>query len=435
MLVTDLSDAEIVLGKLAARLLPVLGLLACALPLMEILTLMGGVDPDALLGAFVVSAGVAVLGSSLALLFSLLARKTHEALLGTYAVLAFWLLCASMISATRGIFPGAAWQPLWAADPFWLAFAPYLDPAAVSWAHYASFLVVTVALSALFVGLAVWRIRAICTRDVVKRSSSWTVLSRYFRWLDLARFLPSTALDWNPVFWRECHRGRMSKEAQSVYVLYFAIAATFSVMMAVFKIGGGATWVNGLQVFVGLLILSATAAASLAEDRASGSLDVLLATPLSTVQIVLGKWLGTCRAVPLLVLLPAFLAFGLLSDKSGRWGEVLALVAFVLAAGAAFTAFGLGLATWLSGVARAVGATVISYVIVAIGWCCLMFVVTPLTRSEGLVMANPFYGPGLITLELLNPSFSATLGLGDVLDLGLRIGRGRVTTRHHHNLR
>ena len=36
MLVTDLSDPEIVLGKLAARLLPVLGLVACSWPVLAI---------------------------------------------------------------------------------------------------------------------------------------------------------------------------------------------------------------------------------------------------------------------------------------------------------------------------------------------------------------------------------------------------------------
>ena len=87
MLMTDLTNAEIVLGKLAGRLVPVLVLLGCVLPLMEILTLLGGVDPNALLGGFAVSLGVAVFGCTLAMAFSLWVRKTHEALLGTYAVL------------------------------------------------------------------------------------------------------------------------------------------------------------------------------------------------------------------------------------------------------------------------------------------------------------------------------------------------------------
>ena len=81
MLMTDLSPAEIVLGKLAARLVPVLSLLACTVPVLELLSLLGGVDPTALLGGFAVAVGLAVLGCSLALTFSLWVGMTPESLL------------------------------------------------------------------------------------------------------------------------------------------------------------------------------------------------------------------------------------------------------------------------------------------------------------------------------------------------------------------
>ena len=48
MLMTDLSDPEIVLGKLAARLMPVMGLVACSWPVMAMCALLGGIDPIAL---------------------------------------------------------------------------------------------------------------------------------------------------------------------------------------------------------------------------------------------------------------------------------------------------------------------------------------------------------------------------------------------------
>lgn len=53
MLMTDLSDPEIVLGKLAARLPPLMSLIACALPVLSLSTLLDGMDPVALaLGPF-----------------------------------------------------------------------------------------------------------------------------------------------------------------------------------------------------------------------------------------------------------------------------------------------------------------------------------------------------------------------------------------------
>jgi ABC-type transport system involved in multi-copper enzyme maturation permease subunit len=84
LLTTELSDSEIILGKLAARLLPMLGLVTCALPALALCTLLGGVDPLALAGAFLITVGLAVLGCTLALTFSLWAAKPYEALLATY---------------------------------------------------------------------------------------------------------------------------------------------------------------------------------------------------------------------------------------------------------------------------------------------------------------------------------------------------------------
>ena len=59
MLATDLSDAEIVLGKLAARLLPILGLVACSWPVLAVSSLLGGIDPTALTLAFAIILAVA----------------------------------------------------------------------------------------------------------------------------------------------------------------------------------------------------------------------------------------------------------------------------------------------------------------------------------------------------------------------------------------
>ena len=92
MMVTDLSDAEIVLGKLASRLVTVLGVVACGLPVLAIMTSLGGVDPIAIVAGSMVIVGVAVLGVSLSLTFSVWATKPHEALMATYAAYAVWLL-------------------------------------------------------------------------------------------------------------------------------------------------------------------------------------------------------------------------------------------------------------------------------------------------------------------------------------------------------
>ena len=123
---------------------------------------------------------------------------------------------------------------------------------------------------------------------------------------------------------------------------------------------------SGLQATFGLLLVSMTAPTALAEERARGSLDVLMTTPLSTDRIVLAKWWGAYRVVPALALLPAIgaLIVGFTEpeipaafarsaqphDPLG-WIDRVAFVclptALFLAQGAVVTSFGLALATWM----------------------------------------------------------------------------------------
>ena len=92
LMVTDLSDGEIVLGKLGARLAPIIGLIACGVPVAALATLLGGVEYSAIVGLFVVSVSLALLGCILALTISVWAAKTHDVLMAVYMIDGLWLL-------------------------------------------------------------------------------------------------------------------------------------------------------------------------------------------------------------------------------------------------------------------------------------------------------------------------------------------------------
>ena len=392
LLMTDLSSTEIVLGKLAARLLPVLTLLACTLPMMELLTLLGGVDPEMLWKSFIVSVAMAVLGCSLAMLCSLWVDKTHEALLLTYAVWLLWLLAGPMFSMLAWSVGWSLTAPPRTADPFYLVLAPLWYPKSASWGDYVWFLVVTCCVSAIFALLAIARIRAVCTTETVRKPSRalaaarnrsiWKLLSRNVPWL-------SPSLDRNPVIWREWNRSRPSRWASVVIAIYLILSLSFSVL-AVCETGGrSAIFVNGLQVAIGLLLLSVTAATSLAEERVRGSLDLLMSTSLSTREIVLGKWLGVYRTVPLLAILPTFVIGTLSFERdAGPWWAVRMFI-YVLCAGAAVTSLGLALATRLSRLGQAVGTTVSLYVVFTVGWFFLMLLMYA-GWGERPAMLSPF---------------------------------------------
>jgi len=162
-----------------------------------------------------------VLGCSLALFFSLWARKTHEALMGTYAVWGLWLLGQPLITLLNRAYGWSLAYPDRTVNPYYLAFSPYWYPGSVSQNDYFGFLAVTVGTAAVLTLVAVRRLRAVCTRENVARKTSVRArLERFSDRLDPTRYLPGPSLDLNPVLWREWHRARPSRWARLVGGIY-----------------------------------------------------------------------------------------------------------------------------------------------------------------------------------------------------------------------
>ncbi len=441
MLMTDLSSVEIVLGKLVARMVAVLCLLACTLPMMELLTLIGGVDPAALWGGFVVSLALAVLGCSLAMVFSLWVGKTHEALLGTYAVWLLWTLIRPMIGTISSTSGWGLATPPQSLDPFFLVLAPAWYPRSVDWGDYIRFLVITCSISAVLIVIAIARIRAVCTRVNVRTSSRfargireqsvWRILSSTVPWL-------TPSLDRNPVLWREWHRSRPSRWAVVIVAFYVVLSLFFSIVAVCLR-GRAAVFINGFQVAIGLLLLSVVAATSLSEERVRGSLDLLMSTSLSTREIVLGKWLGVFRMVPLLAILPTCMV-GVLAYESdaGPWWAV-GMCVYVLCAGAAITSLDLALATRLSQQGWAVGATISIYVVITVGWFFLMLgmfggggerpaILSPFMWAAAMafqvsVGAEPHFAPWATAAVVIAAWFAIQLLVSTLGSLDHRLGR------------
>src|SRR5215831_14170801 len=415
---TDLTDAEIVLGKLAARLAPVLGLIACAAPVLALATLFGGVDPVMLTGAILVCLACAVFGCTLALTLSVWGRKTHEVLLATYAFGILYLLAAPIWA---GLVPMLLprWVLAWL--PGYLALLPYnpvvlvLAPLGggppgsgpIGLGEQARFCTLGLLTSALLAAAATWRIRAVVIRqagrgEATRRADRPAGARR--GWLArLSRLLPSPSLDGNPVLWREWHRRRPSRWSVAVWGLFGVLSGAFSLWVIVEALNralpgapgiGGV--ISGVHVSAGLLLLSISAVTSLAEERQRGSLDVLLATPLSTRSIVLGKWWGAFRGVPPLTVLPVLIAAAMATHTGFALGPVL-IGGLVVAYGAAITSLGLALATWLPRMDRAIGLTAGLYVVVLIAAVpvgMIFFSNGPNGAGPGLASASPFWGVG-----------------------------------------
>ncbi len=417
LLLTDLSDAEIVLGKLGARLVPVAALVFCGLPVLALGTLLGGIDPLALFGLLLISIGVAALGASIAFTLSVWGTRAHEVLLATFAVYLVWLLGLPVwefFTWFRGFPP----LPRWAmsAHPTFLAFAPYVRPARVSILDYLGFLAGSLAVSAGLIALAIRRIRAVVVRQASGGAGRVATRGRS-RGPDLDR---------SPILWYEWHRKRPTPWLRALIRFNLVISVVFSALAVEDSLrpntpspGWFPSFVNAFQVAIGMMLLVVPAALATAEERSRGSLDILLTTPIASSSVVLAKWWGVYRQVPTVVALPTLVASVLAGVREGRgpWGCVALIVAEILAMGAFWTSLGLAVSTWVPRVGRAVSTAVSLYVLGVLALPVLAMSIFsgggPL--GHGLAMGSPFYGLFDLTIGIVSPHDVAHLarwGLG-----------------------
>ncbi len=417
LLLTDLSDSEIVLGKLGARLVPVAGLVFSALPVLALGSLLGGIDPLALFGLLLISIGLAALGSSIAFALSVWGTRAHEVLLATFAVYMVWMLGLPVWDHfvwLRGFPPLPRWAQ--SAHPTFLAFAPYTRAGEVSILDYLGFLAGSLAASAALVALAIRRLRAVVVRQASGGAGRVSGRGR----------TRGPDLDRSPILWYEWHRKRPTPWLSALIRSYFATSIGFSALaiedslrpLAPFH-GWLPSYVNAFQVAIGMALLVIPAALATAEERARGSLDILLTTPLSSSSIVLAKWWGVYRQVPMVVALPALVAAVLaaVKDSMEAWAFVALIVAEVLAMGAAWTSLGLAVSTWVPRVGRSVSTAASLYVL---GALALPILAMSLFSGSGqlgaaLAMISPFYGTFDLTVGIDSPRYIQGLvpwGLG-----------------------
>ena len=201
--------------------------------------------------------------------------------------------------------------------------------------------------------------------------------------------------------------------------------------------------VGGLQATFGLLLVSFTAPTALAVERARGSLDVLMTTPLSTGRIVLAKWWAAYRIVPALTFLPALgaVAVGYLvpeippqfgqsaTNRPDRMDRPDCPDVFAdrpdAGQGAVVTSVGLALATWIRRVGRAVAVSVATYATIAFGWL-LLVLLDEIGLLEWLGSCNPGVQETSLGFRLIGMTtcpFAAQVEPLESLDWSVALGR------------
>jgi ABC-type transport system involved in multi-copper enzyme maturation permease subunit len=143
--VTQLSNAEIVLGKLLARLYQTACLAMVGLPILSLAMLMGGITPEALLMLFLVTLSTLLTVSILSITVSVWSARSREAVTRAYLLVIVWLVIPPIAAGFLGMFNGLNYSEgflsricgeLLMMNPFWV-FSSLLRQASGTQVHIA----------------------------------------------------------------------------------------------------------------------------------------------------------------------------------------------------------------------------------------------------------------------------------------------------------
>jgi ABC-type transport system involved in multi-copper enzyme maturation permease subunit len=350
LLLTRLTDTELVIGKLLASLLMPAVMLLGAIPVFLLISLFGGVETMQVTAVFLVAFSTIFLAGSLGSTLALWREKTFQTLSMTVLLAVLWI---GIWEAVGIIFPGGAIGGisistlLLTVSPVRATLAavhPLLD---AEGAHLLQSTLLFVSFS-LVVGcglnlLAIIRLRYWNpSREVRRNQQDRAALEAIWHESqpgevneELAEAARATHVDsmrraqqqeesravWNnPVLWREICTwayGRKVLIVRAAYLLFFAMA-TVGVHSII--VSDQLTPTAGLRsvipavamplapfFLVSMVVINALAVNSITNERDGQALDLLLVTDISPAEFITGKMWGVMWVTREMIVLPPLL--------------------------------------------------------------------------------------------------------------------------------
>jgi len=300
LLITDMRDREIVLGKIFGSLLPIVFLLAGSLPLLSSLLLLGGVAPFQVIEAMAILASTALAAGSLGGLVALWREKTFPALALTTLFLVLFLGLTQSIAFIQGINPQQALQLRFMLDPF-MALQSVLDP--LSYSGFVirpaySFSLVMVMVAVVLNGWGMFMLRKWnpSGEPIMQREAPGDAgAEEKDRASAHAAPGPTRNDHGNHTLWREIftraygRRPLMIKLAYALALALICIAALRPILMGEENTAFFASYGLLPVGVLSLLLVAAQAATSITYERDTGALDLLLVTDLTPQEFIFGK--------------------------------------------------------------------------------------------------------------------------------------------------
>ena len=436
LLMTDLRDVEIILGKLAASLLQIVTLLLSAMPVFFLCMLLGGVSSGQVLDVVGVTAAAGLAGGSLGLLVALGRDRTFQSLALTVLALVLGL---AGIETVGFLFPDLQIGGIKFAEAFdpFRAVAAVLDPSASGSAGSVRAGLLFMAAASLFsvlvlifatVMLRVWNPGRNEPREQREAGSvkgevdgplvevndplalspagdatGLHVPKRTHR--RLVRGAQTYRQPWiNPILWRELMTrayGTKPLVIKGAYVLAFALGVVYvQAAPDLVSMSNRQSWVLILLGILSLILINAQGVTALTSERDTGALDLLLVTELSPKQFVYGKLYGVLYNTKEMIVLPVLLtawyaATGLITAENATYmiidGLLLAHFAAMLGLHAAITYTNSRVA-----VANSLGT--IFFLMVGIGICAWLILLSDRHIARQLLSFLIFIGAGSVAL-------------------------------------
>ncbi len=350
LLATDLSNREIVLGKLVARICNLMLIILAGLPILSFLQFLGGIDPELLLQGFAATGMTLISLASLSILMSVSVRRSRDAIMLTYLAGLLYLGVSILLNYTLQQFssPGnfmAGWGVHmhlgkgWKIDVtpsdvgeclvsgnilvamFTLGTSGSVSTVLPSIAQ--GYLIFHALVALGCATLAVVRVRPIALKETygfVKRRATILRGSR----------LP--LIGSNPMFWKELVAEPALRVPWLIRLGFLAvIVLTFTPVIDILgpHLGdlmhgwiSADSWemlgremnvyvrvVGTLVLLLMLVLVAVRAATAITGERARQTLDALLTTPMSAEAILLPKLVGAVFSVRWLWLWPGTIYF------------------------------------------------------------------------------------------------------------------------------
>lgn len=339
LLLTRMTNSELVVGKLLASMLSVLVVILAGVPLLMLLVLLGGVSHLQVARVVGVTLTAALAAGSLGSLLALWREKTFQTLATTVLALVLWLLLAEAVAT--GLFgaewagvPAATWaetfspvRAIFAAARPGAATAPLVASAPWLGDSVRAFLLNAVGLALAFNAIAIAMVRVWNPAREARQQTDEEARDAAAHAADPAaprsvHAAPGRAREvWdNPILWREVCTWAYGKKVVAVKLAYVAVFVACAV--AALRIvqrdppSYGAALPPAAQALapllvLGLLLVNALAVTSITNERDSKALDLLLVTDLTPKEIIFGKLGGVLYNAKEMILLPALLCVAL----------------------------------------------------------------------------------------------------------------------------